>query len=272
MTSSKSKQAAKTERPSTLLHPRSHDYVGLIRRWRKAAPQAGLKMTVFGESGGFPVYHLRSRHPAIRAPRILLSAGIHGDESASTEAALAWIERHAGAARDLDLHIFPCLNPWGLVHNKRTDERDRDLNRCYRDDDVPHIRRQKELIAEHRFDLAVILHEDYDAQGVYLYETSAGKPHWGEHLVAAMACHIPADPRKNIDGIRACGGVMRRRITADLMPDWPEAFVLHFLKTRRVFTIETPSEFNLDDRVEAHCAAINAALALAWNRGHGLSP
>jgi hypothetical protein len=46
------------------------------------------------------------------------------------------------------------------------------------------------------------------------------------------------------------------------MPEWPEAFLLHFHGAVRVFTIETASEFHIDSRVEAHVAAIDAAIAL----------
>ena len=110
--------------------------------------------------------------------------------------------------------------------------------------------------------MAVALHEDYDAQGAYVYETSPLKPHLGEKIIAAMARHIPPDPRRRIDTSRAKGGVIRKRVTPETLPDWPEAFLLHFHCARRVFTVETPSEFHIDSRVEAHVAAIDAALGL----------
>ena len=49
-------------------------------------------------------------------------------------------------------------------------------------------------------------------------------------------------------------------IHPDLMPDWPEAFLLHFLHSARTFTIETPSEFAIDARVSAHGAILADAL------------
>jgi hypothetical protein len=56
--------------------------------------------------------------------------------------------------------------------------------------------------------------------------------------------------------------VVRRSITPDLMPDWPEAFVLHFHYAARTFTVETPSEYSLDDRVAAQAAVISKAVSL----------
>ena len=262
MTLSRLKQAAKVERPSPLRHARSHDYTLLVKRWRAAAPKAGLTLEVFAEADGLPVLHLFSKKFLPGAPSVYLSAGIHGDEPASTEALLAWIERNHSLARGLNLRIFPCLNPWGLVHNKRTDAEGRDLNRCYRDCSQPVVAEHRGLVQKTNYDLALILHEDYDAQGAYLYETSPAKPHWGERIIAAMARHIPPDPRRRIDTSRAKDGIIRRRITTNTMPDWPEAFLLHFHGTKRVFTIETASEFHIDTRVEAHVAAIDTAIAL----------
>jgi hypothetical protein len=118
------------------------------------------------------------------------------------------------------------------------------------------------LVKKSVYDLALILHEDYDAQGAYLYETSPAKPHWGERIIAAMSRHMSPDPRRRIDTSRSKNGIIRRRITRDLMPDWPEAFLLHFHGARRVFTIETASEFHIDTRVDAHVAAIDAAIGL----------
>ena len=262
MTSSKSKREAKLEQPTGLRHARCHDYAHLVKRWRAAAPKAGLALEIFAESDGYSLLHIFSKNSPREAPSIYFSAGIHGDEPASTEALLEWIARNAELARRLNLRIFPCLNPWGLVHNKRTSAEGHDLNRCYRDSSLPVIAAHRKLVEKSDYDLALILHEDYDAQGAYLYETSPAKPHWGERIIAAMARYIPPDLRRRIDTSRAKEGIIRRRVTANMMPDWPEAFLLHFHGATRVFTIETASEFHIDTRVEAHVAAIDAAIAL----------
>jgi protein MpaA len=260
MTSSKSKPAAELLPPPRLRQ--SHNYPLLVRRWRTAAKAAGLKLREFARASGFPVLTIESRKPPDKAPRIYLSAGIHGDEPAGCLALLEWIERNPKLARKLDLRIFPCLNPWGLAHNKRSDELGRDLNRCYRDSAGSHTAAHISLLKNQHFDLALILHEDYDAQGCYIYETSNRRPHFAEKILSAMFRHIPFDPRRTIDGSRARKGVIRRRISPETMPDWPEAFALHFFHAKRTLTIETPSEFSIHHRTAAHRAAIEAALHL----------
>jgi len=264
MTSSKSKRAADPLPPPS--HRHAHSYPLLMRRWKAAAKPAGLQVREFARASDLPVFFVSSKSPPAGAPRIYLSAGIHGDEPAGCLALLDWVESNAPAARELDLWVFPCLNPWGLVHNKRSDEAGRDLNRCYRDSAGSHAAKHIALLQNQRFDLALLLHEDYDAAGCYIYETSSRRPHLAEALLAAMSAHIPPDPRRNIDGSRAKNGVIRRRIGHETLPDWPEAFALHFFHAKRTFTIETPSEFSIHLRAAAHRAAIDSAIASCARR------
>lgn len=220
-------------------------------------------MQCCGESAGLDVFHLHSKASTLDAFRLYLSAGIHGDESASTEALLAWVSRNIHALRHVNLTLFPCLNPWGLVHNKRTDSNGIDLNRCYHQPEIiPHLAAQARVIRASRFDLAITLHEDYDARGVYVYEPVATRPHLAESVIDTMSRVLPVDSRSRIDGHRSRHGVIRRRATPATMPEWPEAFLLHFGHADRTLTIETPSEAAIAQRVEAHCAGIDAALAV----------
>jgi hypothetical protein len=77
----------------------------------------------------------------------------------------------------------------------RTNETGVDLNRAFQRDDVPVVRALRELLKAHQFEVALILHEDYDAQGIYLYEVCSGPPYWGTDLLNAATRHLPTDPR-----------------------------------------------------------------------------
>lgn len=242
-------------------HHRAHDYGHLILRWRKVARASGLRMEAFSQSGGFPLFFLEAARPPANAPAIYFSAGIHGDEAAATEGLLSWAEKNPPILKTIRPLIFPCLNPWGLVHNNRLDERGRDLNRCYGKRKPRRVRDQIEVMGKRTFDLALTLHEDYDAHGIYIYEVASRKPYWAEKLLAAASAHLPADSRVKIEGRSAKNGIVRRKISPDLMPDWPEAFLLHFGHSARTFTIETPSEMDIALRVAAHVAVLETAVA-----------
>jgi protein MpaA len=248
--------------PLLLRHDRAHDYKFLMRRWRSVAATADLRVKKYAEAGGCNLYCLASSRKQTDAPSIYLSAGIHGDEAAATEGLVEWAQANTDVLRIVNALIFPCLNPWGLVNNSRRDPDGRDLNRSFHTSAVPQIAAQMRWISGCPFDLALNLHEDYDALGLYIYELQRVKPYWGEILLAAAAEHIPPDPRRKIEGRSARYGIVRRKVTPDQMPEWPEAFVLYFHNSARIFTIETPSEFHLDDRVDAQFKVISKAVEL----------
>jgi len=225
------------------------------------AKREGWKLRKFAEADGFPVFVIES--PRRAGPRLYLSAGIHGDEPASTEALIAWCAKRAGALKRCEVLIFPCLNPWGLQHNNRNDASGRDLNRGYHRNNVAVIEAQKKIVHGRFFDAAVMLHEDFDAHGVYLYEIPGARPFWGEKLLAVASKHVPREPRPSVEGRRCRRGLIRTRITPQTLPEHPEAFFLRFGHTMRSLTFETPSEFSITARVRAHGAVLDEVLRLA---------
>ncbi len=248
-----------------LQHHRAHDYKRLIQRWRAVAKRANLLMRRFSKEPD--AYLVRSK----RLPRqgaIYISAGIHGDEPGGTEALIAWAEKHIRLLRRRPFFLVPCINPWGLRNNLRVDARGRDLNRVFQNDEVPVIAALKRAMGQFDFSLVITLHEDYDAQGIYIYELEDPKCHWGEVLLKAARPSIPPDMRELIEGRRAVNGLVRRPLDMKLFKRMgvPEAIYFYLRGCRRVFTIETPSEYSLERRVRAHVAVIEKCIALNYRR------
>jgi hypothetical protein len=241
---------------------RAHDYRFLIQRWRSVARRAGVPLQRLTAAGGEDgVFFLKS--PALKdTGGIYISAGIHGDEPAGVEALVAWAETNVRRLARLPLLLFPCLNPWGLVHNRRTDAADLDLNRLFHRDDQPLIQAVKRVVAPCFFEVALMLHEDYDGQGFYLYEIKRALPFWGEELLAVAGQEIAIDPRVKIEGRRSQAGLIRRRIERRWLErvGYPEAIWLHKFHARRALTIETPSEFALEQRVRAQVAVLDESV------------
>jgi protein MpaA len=241
---------------------RVHDYRHLIARWRAVARAAGLKLKPFAQAGDYPVYYLDAA--AGRPGGLYLSAGIHGDEPAATEGLLVWAEKHLAALvlgkAPPPLLILPCLNPWGLVNNRRSDAQDRDLNRLFDRTDCSPVRDLKLLLAGRRFDLSLSLHEDYDGRGVYIYEINPRAPDIWPALLRATAAALPVDPRRRIDGRPFQQGRALRRANLARFPLHPEAIYLHLHHGEHTLTFETPSEFGLAQRVRAHVLLIEECL------------
>jgi protein MpaA len=244
---------------------RAHDYDYLARRWRSLARKASLRCEVFATSDNYDLLCVRS--PALEDKGgIYFSAGIHGDEPASTEGLYLWAELNLKYLREVPLFLLPCLNPWGLIHNRRVDAEGRDLNRSYHLDDVPVIKGHKEALRGLNFCLSICLHEDYDAQGVYLYELwhrgGLADRAIGSELLTAAGYYVPVDLRKKIEGRKASQGSIKRRIRHKQFPVMPEAPFLAFNHSEHTITFETPSECELGARVQAQAAAIQRAVEI----------
>ena len=236
-----------------LLPDQVRDYRLLMERWHQLVQDViPLELSVYGEAGCYPLIVVHSERRDPRLPSVYLSAGIHGDEPAPVEGLLRWVVETFRADPSLALWnwmIFPCLNPWGLERNVRFDAQGLDLNRYYNSRKVSQITAQLALMRGHRYDVAVSLHEDYDARGFYLYEIAAKRPHWGESLCSECASSLPLDERRKIDGHSSRNGLIRRRISPEMMKGHPESFRLHLRHADRTFTLETPSEESLEKRV-----------------------
>lgn len=246
----------------------SHDYEFLMRRWRIVAKRVGLGLFRIATVDGFPVYCLKS--PALGGRGgLYFSAGIHGDESASTEGLLEWAHRVDSGLRTLPLMIFPCLNPWGLVMNRRSDAAGNDLNRLFHQEIHPTVSAVRSVAAPHAFDAAMLLHEDYDARGIYLYEL-AGRQLFGDSILSAASAVIPRDRRLKVDGRRVRDGIVRVRFSLKRFEKigHPEAVWLHLRGCGRSITFETPSEVSLESRAAAHVAALDRLVHL-WTASGG---
>jgi|ERR1700730_2127466 protein MpaA len=241
-----------------------HDYTFLIERWQNLAQVAELKMQVYATAENFDLFCFRS--PALESNGgIYLSAGIHGDEVGATEGLYRWACLYASRLRELPLIIFPCLNPYGLLYNQRTDSDNRDLNRYYHLDQLPQIQAQKEVIKAHAFRLAVCLHEDYDARGVYLYEARDGCSGFRREVLAAAEHYISINRRR---ASKACCWDLIWMIFRQIkdVPALAEGMYLSRYHTERSITSETPSEYGIGVRIRANVAILQRAIELSLMR------
>ncbi|MFV1993971.1 MAG: M14 family metallocarboxypeptidase [Verrucomicrobiales bacterium] len=222
-------------------------------------------METIAECGGYPVLALRSEQEPTRERGLYLSAGIHGDEPAAVAGLCLWAEEHLAALADYPVVIFPCLNPWGLVYNLRADHRGRDLNRLFGRRSLSPVREWNSWLGKREFRLALSLHEDYDARGIYLYELARGKEDFGERLVAGCEHWIAREPGRSVEGHRLKGGVLLRKRGIERIGDQiegvPEAIDLYLHRAQSSMTFETPSEHSLYRRAMAQKCFIEAAMA-----------
>ena len=240
---------------------RCHDYRFLIQRWRKICRLNGLNISKIVEVNNYPCFEIYSKNIGIKNT-IYLSAGIHGDEPGATEGLLAWAESYLHQFRSHSFLIYPCLNPWGLENNSRFDANGFDLNRLWNQPQNRLIQKVLERTQELNLSLVVNVHEDFEGQGVYLYEPyKAGLSYKrANQIIRSATSWIRSDPRPKIDGRKSINGVIRPNPSNPPPDGIPEALYFHFAHNCSAFTLETPSEFGLNLRIKSQVCMIQESV------------
>jgi len=236
------------------------DVPRFYREFAAAAQGNGWMEDVFLHADGIRLvaWHRASTR---RRRRVYISAGIHGDEPAGPLALLKLFVDYRWPD-DTELVVCPLLNPTGASLNRRENRDGLDLNRQYLNP------RSAEVLAhigwlkgQGRFDMALCLHEDWEAQGFYLYELNPDRlPGIATKVIESVATVCPIDLSPLIDGREAEAGIIRPPDDPRLRPEWPEAFYLFTQHTRLSYTFETPSDFAMSARTDALATAVSTAL------------
>jgi murein peptide amidase A len=226
------------------------------------AGERGWEVERFGAVAGLDLIAL-ARRVRGGGRSLYVSAGIHGDEPAGPLAVLELLRQNHWPA-DADMKVIPCLNPTGFRLNRRANEEGLDLNRDYRALSTAEVRAHVGwLERQPGFDCALCLHEDWEAQGFYLYELNPdGQPSRARQIVEAVAGHCPIESAEMIDGWPALSGIIRPEFNPEQRKEWPEAVYLVGVKTRHSYTLEAPSDYPLDVRVNSLVTGAHAALEL----------
>ena len=225
----------------------------LIERCRSLASlphiQCLARARDFGEGA---VSVLRRSASVEAAPRVLVTAGIHGDEPAGSWALADLLHRDA-LPREVEWTLLPCLNVTGLRNNCRENAEGIDLNR-----DFLHCRSREvafyvETIPKFGpYDLLLSLHEDWEFQESYVYEINTScrcgcaagilrvlGDCTGLVTAPCIDDHFPIEP-----------GLIVHEPEADEPDNWPESIYMVKKFPLLAYTLETPSALPLDLRVQ----------------------
>jgi len=197
--------------------------------------------------------------------RVLISAGIHGDEPAGIEAICTFLEngRYKVHLDQWEITILPCINPYGFENDTRESHENKDLNRLFKDHKPPHeVQLAKSVFLPSYFDISIELHEDCDSHGYYLFQKS-NNPNGheiGVKIIEALKGIISINFDKAIENMPADKGVIHRIKDINQMEWWPMAGYSLSMKTGHCLTLETPTKLAMDTRVHAHLVAMDNAL------------
>lgn len=248
------------------------DYSEVVRRIEAVGKRPGIAVERIGEfeSGGrvYPMFRLRM---GTGAARVMIDAGIHGDEPAGVEAALRFVEASGDDASLLSrftFTVFPCNNPTGWEHDTRENADGVDLNRSFNMRKPPaEAAILSAALQGDCFDLIFEMHEDIDAPGLYLYELAEDSEEYvGERIIEAVqAAGCPINGEHCIEGMTASGGIIRRRkVSSFRKTRLPLAIYAYRTCGGHVITLEPPaSVLPFEKRVEIELTALRVALDAA---------
>lgn len=235
-----------------------------LDRLARAGRTAGFLVETFGWSDSYPMLGMTrsSNHPNASEHQLYFSAGIHGDEPAGPQALLELLEEDALPRRH-NYAICPLLNPAGMVRSTRENAKGIDLNRDYRhfvsEETSAHaawLERKVRPITQ-----ALLLHEDWESQGFYLYELNfTNGPGHSEQILQAVRPHLPIETAEIIDGRIARHGIIRPESLPKIEEGDPEAIYLYKRNGGLSYTLETPSAQDFTNRVKALKAAVLACV------------
>ncbi|HSA87330.1 MAG TPA: M14 family metallocarboxypeptidase [Nitrospira sp.] len=195
--------------------------------------------------------------------RVLLSAGMHGNELAGVQALSEWLETRAYAKflQTWDITILPCINPWGYEFGTRENGERQDLNREFNSSHPPQEVLFVQSVMEQRFNLSLELHADEDSTGYYLYETAQPGVVIGHHVLERINTSMPVNLDATIDGKSAERGVIVRPLEPGTHTSCPMAVYGFARGIPCSLTLEA-GRSTLRVQVQSHLLAIEAALSL----------
>ena len=238
------------------------------------------------DAGVQPLYTALTRNFPGDLPRVILSAGIHGEEPAGVYALLEFMNRSiARYLGHFSFLILPCLNPYGFTRGVRYGSGAADLNRSFDNGaGLPEVAAVKDLLNRYPgpYQLAIDLHEtdtymprgemfaveDIPA-GFYMYETTpSGHMMFGPTILKAIStAGYPITSRRSVYGAECRNGLIAA--TSPDAPGYPalpefnstlDWYMLKNNYTHHSITIETPTAWPLRRRIAAHKKALICAL------------
>jgi len=216
----------------------------------------------------YPIYFVKTTNNS-NTPKVLLSAGIHGDERAGIYSILDFLD--GPILRYIEHYTFfvlPCLNPWGFENNKRENKSGIDVNRSFgTSQSIVAAVLKKYIPSEARYIFALNLHEDNtdleverfqresNPRGFYIYESFQDGRVIGKSIIKSLGQQgIEICKEREVYGDINRDGVIFQRSTEGEFEEFLERH------TQNIIVTETPTCWSLEKRIRVQTLAIFAAL------------
>lgn len=146
------------------------DGLRYAKAWGELMKLKSATFDVTIEALPFPKIVMKPRTRATKPFRVLITAGVHGNEPLGVQTAIDVVHHLArtGTAVPSEIVILPTVNLEGLLIGKRTTRTGEDLNRLFEEDSHPVLMRIKKEIGNEPFDLSLDLHGANSRSGFFV--------------------------------------------------------------------------------------------------------
>jgi hypothetical protein len=243
---------------------------------------ACAELICYGSSlSGLPLIMIKAISDPLK-PAITIVAGTHGDEPAPVTATLKFVKDDLERlSKNLNIIIYPCINPDGYERDTRYNLEGLDLNREFDLDGGP-----KEVNAFYTslkewsdcIDVILNLHEDDPnvisdsgpqdvADGLYFYEHLGAlqKTGFAQDLIKSLGASYAVCSRTSLYGDQLVNGVIAyghgSANTSLKHLNLLDNFLIQHGLTARCITVETPTTWKPEMREGAQLSIIRSAIS-----------
>jgi protein MpaA len=227
-----------------------------------------LSMDVIGtvEYDGIllPLWLISFHHAKNPRYRVLISAGIHGNEPAGVDCMFDFIESLSKNPQNFSPYnfiIIPIVNPWGWIHNIRFNKDGVDINRDFSSFNSQEAKILEQVLDGNEYDLMIDLHEDPSADGFYLYQYGRPDTAVCRRIIQKISeMGYPVEQDTTMITLKTDNGLID-------VPVWGQWYMAltrqlglpgyyRLNNCENVFTIETPTKLPLTARLTIQSTAL----------------
>lgn len=227
----------------------------------------GWQVHTLAQADGYTTYALVAPALPEPAPKLLIAAGIHGEEPGAVLGTLQWLQQRAEAWSDqIHLTVLPCINPWGIERGIRFGPHGKDLNREFDAPVHPYAKGVTDFLKGRRFDLFMDQHEDCDFLSMYVYENGGrADVSLGRRILSRAEKYVPLSHGEEVGPFVTDRGMVNPVRTPEDLGDlshlegYPIALYLLVEHVSHVVTVETPGLQPIDVRAQIHVESLDEA-------------
>jgi hypothetical protein len=249
--------------------------LGAVRQMLQAADRASVHqlLTEIGRISvpGFeaPIWRMAYRPFQADLKRVLILAGLHGDETAGVDYVLTLLQRLGStpAATILyDMDILPLVNPWGWVHAMPFTQAGIDVAADFNGFKSTEAKVLRRFLRAKRYDLVIDLRDDPGAAGFYLRQYGTDPRRSATRILDAIrAAGYPIEDDRSGIWLRPSDGIVTVPLWGLTVLRWSRRLTLGgYLRenvSSNIFSLVTPAVLPLADRMAMQQIAVETLLS-----------